>query len=87
MNSYIKIALTLFITGVMGVISIIEGVLFTIFLEAIMASLTPYTLEYILSFPACEITQYIVMALMVVYLAYVNWTFVSKPLGRRILEA
>lgn len=87
MNSYVKIALTLFITGIMGVISIIEGVLFTIFLEALMASLTPYTLEYILSFPACEIAQYIVMMAMTVYLACVNWTCVSKPLGRRILEA
>lgn len=87
MNGYVKIALTLFITGIMGVISIVEGILFTIFLEVLMVSLTPYTLEYVLSFPACEIVQYIVMAVMTVYLACVNWTCVSKPLGRRILEA
>ena len=82
----IKFTVLMLLYGITGAISMVAGVLWTIILEVIIASLTQYDLDYILSFPACRILSGVVMIVMTLLFTHVNITYAAKPIGRLILK-
>lgn len=86
MTNALKVGLVMFITGLMGVISIAFGVLSVVFIESAVALCSQYSLEYILSFQACRVIQDVSMALAIIIAAYATWKYISKPIGRWILK-
>lgn len=77
--NYWKLFVIFMVAGFTAMFSVIAAVLGVVIIEVAMVSLTHYSIDYVLSFKAVEVLQYVLMMLLGAAICKFNWDLFTKP--------